>query len=304
MRKRILVCLAAGACLAAASVALAQEKTGPPKVLVIGREVVKPGQGSAHEKWEAGYPAAFAKAKWPTHYLAMTALTGENRVLFLAGYDSIADWEKDFKAQEKNEAFTASMDALNSKDGGFLSEARTAVALYQPDLSYHPPASIAKMRYFLIVSVHVKPGHNEHFEDVRKMVRAAHEKANATDGYAVYHITAGSDGSVYLLIVPMKSLAELDDFPNVHGKAYQDAVGDEGRRKIQELAREGQESSTTAIFAFSPKMSYVTKETIDADPDYWAPKPKAKAAMTEKQAEKQPEKQPEKKAKKKAEKKP
>jgi hypothetical protein len=37
------------------------------KVLQIFREQVKPGKGAAHETVEAGWPKAFAKAKWPTH---------------------------------------------------------------------------------------------------------------------------------------------------------------------------------------------------------------------------------------------
>jgi hypothetical protein len=286
MRKRVLVSLAAGACLAAAGVALAQEKMGPPKVLVIGREVVKPGKGTAHEKWEAGYPAAFAKAKWPTHYLAATALTGESRALFFAGYDSLADWEKDSKAQEKNESLSATLDMLTDKDGGFLTESRNAVAVYQPDLSYHAGVNIGQMRYFWIVSIHVKPGHDKQFEEVRKLVVAAHEKANLADHYAVYHVTAGTPGGHYLIFIPMKSLSELDNFMTVHGQAYKDALGEEGQKKLDEFAAHGQESSETNIFAFSPKMSYVSKETVDSDPDYWAPKPKAKPAAEKKEPEK------------------
>ncbi|MEO7136682.1 MAG: hypothetical protein ABI037_03100 [Gemmatimonadales bacterium] len=52
---------------------------GRPKVLLIFREQVKPGKDSAHEKVEAGWPRAFAKAKWPTNYLAMTTMTGRWR---------------------------------------------------------------------------------------------------------------------------------------------------------------------------------------------------------------------------------
>jgi hypothetical protein len=299
MRKRIFVCLAAGACLATAGVALAQEKSGPPKVLVITREVVKPGKGTAHEKWETGWPAAFTKAKWPVHFLAMTSMTGESRALFLAGYDSLADWEKDIKAQEQNEALYASEEMLGAREGEFLTESRNAVALYQPELSYHADVKLGEMRYFVIFAVHVKPGHDKHFEEVRKIARAAHEKANLGDHYAVYHVTSGAPGGLYLIILPMKSLSELDNFPTVHGKAYQDALGEEGQKKLDEFTTHGQESSESNIFAFSPKMSYVSKETVDSAPDFWAPKPKAKAAVTEKQAEKQPEKKAEKKAEKK-----
>ena len=34
-------------------------------------------------------------------------------------------------------------------------------------------------------------------------------------------------------------------------------------------------STDTVLYAFSPKMSYVSKEFASADPDFWSPKPKA-----------------------------
>jgi hypothetical protein len=282
MRKRFFVCLAAGAFLAAAGVARAQEK-----VLVFSREVVKPGKATAHEKWEAGFPAAYAKANWTTsYYLAMTALSGEPRVLFMAPFNSLADWEKDFKAQEQNEALSATVEMLAEKDGDFLSEVRNAVALYQPDLSYNADFKVGEMRYFVIYSVHVKPGHVNQFEEVRKLMRAAHEKAKVDEHYAVYQLTVGAPAGTYLIIIPFKSLAEYDNFSTEHGKAYQDALGEEGRMKLREFAAQGQESPEINIFAFSPKMSYVPKETVDYDPEFWAPKPKAKPAAEKKKPEK------------------
>ncbi len=82
----------------------------------------------------------------------------------------------------------------------------------------------------------------------------------------------------YLSFQPIKTLAEVDAFSQTHGKAYQEATGDAGRQKLRELASAGTLSSETSIFAFSPKMSYVSKETASADPDFWTPKAVAKAA--------------------------
>ena len=66
--------------------AVAQEPPPPPKVLGVFREFVKPGKsGSVHEKSESAFVQAMTRAKWPTHYLAVTAITGKPRVLFLDG---------------------------------------------------------------------------------------------------------------------------------------------------------------------------------------------------------------------------
>ncbi|MGH9509846.1 MAG: hypothetical protein ACRD2M_07915 [Terriglobales bacterium] len=251
----------------------------PPPVLVIGREVLKTGKAAIHEKWEAGWPRAFAKAKSPSHYLAASSLTGEARVLFLAGFDSMAAWEKDTEANAKNAALSAELNMLTEKDADYLQENRTAVFSYMPELSYQPEIPVAGARYFLIFSIEVKPGHGDHFVATRKIAREAHEKARLSDHYAVYRLVAGRSAGFFLIIVPMKSLAEMDQFPAMHnGKAYQDALGDDGRKKMDDFAAQGVQSNEPQIFAFSPKMSYASKEWIDADPDFWAPKPAPKAA--------------------------
>src|SRR5271167_604682 len=116
--KRLTMLFALGVCLAGAVVAQAQEPMmAPPKVLTVIREVEKPGKGAAHADWETGYPRAYAKANWPTFYIALTATTGAHRILFFTGFDSMASWEKDGNAQEANAALTADIDRLDAKDG-------------------------------------------------------------------------------------------------------------------------------------------------------------------------------------------
>jgi hypothetical protein len=73
----------------------------PAKVLQIIREEVKPGKAAAHEKVEAGWPRAFAKAKWPTHYLAIQSMSGPTEAWFLVGYPSLAAWEKENQNADK-----------------------------------------------------------------------------------------------------------------------------------------------------------------------------------------------------------
>lgn len=282
MLKKVCMLFIAGLCLGGVLWAQAQQAMlTPPKVLVITREVLKPGKGAVHEKWEAGWPRAFAKAKWPTTYLAVASMTGENRALYMTGYESMAAWEADFKAIEKNAALSAELAVLSEKDGDYLTELRTTAFNFRADLSYRPDSALAGTRYFLIVSLMVKPGHGDHFNEIRKIVRQAHEKANLDEHYAVYEAAAGSPGGLRLIFIPMKTLAEADQAPERHGKAYQDALGEEGRKKADEFQAQGLESAESQLFAFSPKMSYVSKEWIDTEPDFWAPKPAKAAAKKE-----------------------
>lgn len=290
MRNKVSCWMAVAVCLGFAASAQAQEAMlKPPKVLTITREVVKPGKGAPHAKWEAGWPRAFAKAKWPVHYLAMSSLTGENRVLFTTGYASLAAWEADATAQDKNAALSAEEAMLAEKDGDFLTESRTAVFTYMPELSYQAEnVPVAGIRGFTIASVHVKPGHGKHFEDIRQMVKAAHEKAGLGDHYSVYQARAGAPNGTYLIFVPMKSLSEADQFDTIHGKSYQDALGEDGQKKLADFAAQGVESSETQFFMFSPSMSYVPKEWVDADKEFWTVKPAAAAKPAAKKEEKKP----------------
>ena len=259
----------------------------PPKVMVIIREVEKPGKTAAHEKWETGWPRAFAKANWPMHYIGASSLTGEPRALFFEPYESMAAWEKDSKAMDKNSTLSAANEALAAKDGEYISEIRTVVCTYMPELSYHPEVPVKGTQVFMVYSIAVKPGHEDQFEDARKAFVAAHQKANLPDHFSVYHIVAGSPGGHYLLFLLMQSLSEEDDFATVHGKGYHDALGEEGQKKMADLANQGTDSTEAQLFRFNPKMSYPSKAWVDADPEFWSAKPAAIAKpMAKKDAEK------------------
>jgi hypothetical protein len=286
MKRGSIVLFAATLLLAFGSTAVAQESTPPPNIVQIFREEVKPGHGAAHARTEAGWPRAFAKANWPTHYLAVTSVTGPPDAWFIAGYESMAAWEQDQKNIEKNTALQAETDRLSEQDSQHLSGVRSVVARYRADLSHRPGVSIPNMRYFSIAVVRVRPGHTEEYEEVRKMVKAAHEKAGLKDNHSVFQVIAGMPSGTFLVFTPMKSLAEVDAGPQLHGESYQAAMGGEdGQKKLRELVSASVITGETQIFAFSPGMSYPSKEWIAADPGYWKPKPVAKpAAAKEKPA--------------------
>src|SRR6266496_3935930 len=127
----------------------------PPKVLQIYREEVKPGKAPAHEVVEAGWPRAFAKANWPTHYIAMTSLTGPNEAWFMTGFDSFAAWEADTRNIDKNPGLKKELDQLEAKDGELRSGGRSVVASFREDLSNQWNVDMPKMRYFRVITFRV-----------------------------------------------------------------------------------------------------------------------------------------------------
>ena len=164
-------------CWGDSAVAVAQETTPPPKVLTVYREFVKPGKfGAAHEKTESAFTQAMKNAKWPTHYLAVSSITGKPRVLFLEGYDSFAAWEKDVLDQQANATLSAANEKASVADGELLSDVDCSALVYSDEYSLRSSVDIPHMRYFEISLYRVRPGHDADWDAIVKMVKAAYEK--------------------------------------------------------------------------------------------------------------------------------
>jgi hypothetical protein len=280
--------------LAIATCIAAQEKSAsmgstPPRLLVIQREFIKPGKaGTVHEKSETAFVQAMARAKWPTHYIALQSLSGKPRALFFLSYDSYESWEKDTQAQEKNATLSTALDRANEADGALLDSSDQGVFTYNADLSLHPVGDLSHMRYLEIWAVSIKPGHWKEWMEINKIYRTAAEKAVPTLHWAVYEGAYGTPNGTYLFFTARKSAAELDRGP-MEEKAIQEALGEENMKKLDEMFAATVSSSESQIFSFSPSMSYAPDELIKGDPDFWKPK---QAAVTPAKAEKKPAGQP------------
>jgi len=269
-------------------IALGQDKPAgkmPPKVLTVFREYTKPGKaGTAHEKTESMFIQAMKQANWPTHYLAVESLSGQSRALFLTGYDSFAAWEKDTLATQKNTALMAALDHASAVDGELLSETDSAALAFREEYSLRPEVDIAHMRYFEISRFQVKQGHDKDWDEIVKLVTAAYKKIPDVH-WAAYSAVYGFPDTTYIIFNPMKSAAEIDkNF--AAGKGFEEAMGEEGMKKLAELSAAAIESSQTNLFAFNPRMSYPADEWVKADPEFWKPKAAAAPAAGKKPAEK------------------
>jgi len=273
--------------------AVAQEKSeamggGPPKVLLIFREFLKPGKmGMTHEKTESLFVQAYAKAKWPTHYFAADSLSGKPRSLFFVGYDSFAAYEKDFLAMQKNSALAAALDRAGVIDGELQSDADAGLFVFNEKYSMRAPADIAHMRYFDIEVFHVKPGHHHEWDEAVKLVKDAYEKIPDVH-WAMFEQMFGGEMGTYVVFTPLKSLAEVDA-SFAQGKQFQENLGMEGMKRLGELERSALVGAAShQLFQFNPRMSYAPEAWVKADPDFWKPKT---ASMAPKKSEKEPAKQ-------------
>ncbi len=243
------------------------QTNSPPPVLWIQRELVKPGKGSAHNDWEAGWPAAFGRANWPTTYLAMTAMSGPNEAWFLIGYPSFDAMEKDIAQMDANAPLTADMKRLGAGEADFVETTRSVLAQYVPELSYRSGVDIAKMRYFQVITYVMKPGHEAEFAKAATLYRDGYTKANIDSHWAIYRVVSGLAEGTFLVFVPFASLSLFDRSPS-YGQAMARALGPAQMSALNKLVTDGVATSQSQVFSLNPKMSYVNKETKAADP-FW-----------------------------------
>lgn len=243
----------------------------PPPLMLFVREEVKPGHGAGHAATESAWTQALVKGKSKDHYLGLSSLTGSSEAWFLMGYTSYADWEAKQNEVDLNPALKAEVDKIAAQDGEHLSGTRSWLGTWRKDLSYGPPVEIGKMRYFRVRTFRVKQGQGKGFEDAVKLALASYEKSGYKASFAIFEIVAGTGSPTYIALRPLKSLADLDSAA-ADEKAYQEALGEDGRKAMQKAFTETVNGVENQLLAFSPKLSFPGPSVIASDPAFWTPK--------------------------------
>jgi hypothetical protein len=287
--------------------AVAQEAAGPPPVLVIAKEEIKPGQMGPHEKNAARFVSIQNKANAETYRLGLTPVSGDdNVVVYLEGYGSFADMEKANKQFEgtlaTNPSLRAEMEQMTQQGADMHASQKTSIAVYRSDLSFHPMPmdAVAKSRYFGVSTSHAKMGHAADYEAWVKELNAGREKANADWIHtAVYQVVTGAPAGTFVTFTLYRSLAEWDEIGakmQERNKAIDAALG--GDAVVKERRKQAAENiadTYSALFAMSPAISRPSPTFMAYDPDFWKTKPaaevKALASKKEKPAPKPAEKQ-------------
>jgi hypothetical protein len=252
----------------------AAAEDGPPNVLVIHREYLKPGKGGMlHDRSESAFVHAFAEAKSPYHYFAMDSLSGLSRSLFFFAYDSFADWEKETAAIASNKELAAKVDQASLMDGDLLASYDVAAMMLRPDLSLNK-GSIDGARYFEITTFVVKPGHLHDFTELSKMYIDTYRKIAPETRWDTFEVMYGNPlptatgGDIFLVFNLMKSLAETDKSIKNSDK-FASELGPAGLQKVSELTAASVQATSTNLFAINPRISNPPSEWVKKDPAFW-----------------------------------
>jgi hypothetical protein len=268
-----------------ASAVLAQD-AGPPKVISLVREEIKPGRGSAHAKSAASFIAAANKANAPLHRIALVPVSGDdNAVVYVQAFDSFADVEASYKQMEEtvaaNAAFKAELDRLDREEIDQHASQRRAYYTLRPELSYEPrtPDQTGKSRFMSIITTRIKPGRVPDYVDYIKSLNVARKKAGVDAHTAVYQVMTGAPTGTFLSFTSMRSLSDIDDIRQrmeQSQKAVEEALGGpdvtkQRRMLLSEIVADGYNT----LYAMEPSLSRPPALIAAADPDFWNPKPAA-----------------------------
>jgi len=282
-RTIVILSLAVGCSYTAAA---QQQSSGSiPKVLQITREYSKPGKnGAAHDKSEGAFVAAFARAKSPTHYIGMTSLSGKQRAIFLTSFASFEAWEKDNENVMKNASLASSLDQAGLKDGDLLDSIDQGVFYFREEMSLRPLTDLSHTRYLDVTVFHVRPGKGPEWEQLGKLATEAYAKGDPEAHWGMFELVYGGEGGTFLLLTARKSLTEVDRQFRME-KQFNDAIGADTLKKINDLYGAAVDSVQSQLFAYDPAMSYVDDSWIKSDPGFWKPAPKMAAKPAAKETD-------------------
>ncbi|MCU1312261.1 MAG: hypothetical protein JWM54_18, partial [Acidobacteriaceae bacterium] len=243
--------------MAGIQTAAAQEAGGPPKILLIDVEYLKTTTSmAAHHKTESAFVDAAKQANAPERWTALASLTGQPRDLFIFGFDSLADYEKNHLSPMSHPELAATIDTLTADDGALLSTSEGALYKYREDLSHKANVEIGKMRYMEITRVQLKPGHGPEWEQYLKMLQAALDKFTPDRHLAVFQSLYGREnGGLWLLFIPLKSLDEADRL-TADREGLTKKMGAADADKFRGLVAASLDHSQRNLFVYDPAMSY------------------------------------------------
>lgn len=244
--------------------------TRQPAYVEIIRELEKPGHAAAHEATEARWAQVNRSAGFPLAYIALAATSGTPEVWWISPFDSFEALGKsnDFGTA----AYKASIARVAMEDGEHITSTIRMQARAVPDATVGEFPEIAKVRIYSVLTVRMRPGHEQAFSEIAKHY-AAIVAGSGVAGWRSYEVIAGAPGGTYLVMSSFPSWAAVDANEAAWGKAMANAGPH--LEAAGKLAAEAIMSSEARYFAVNPRMSLVPKELMDSDP-FWAVKATAR----------------------------
>lgn len=275
MKRRLISGVLLGVCvLSVASVRAQTNQTinaagEPPKILNVVHQLLIPGKGSDYSQLLDRIAQSYEQAQIPVYWMQSQSLTGPYGQMSLNFFDSFAEAEAVNDRLMRAVASRPAIAQMQEQLLGYVSSETNAIAVRRDDISYRAGTiDFSKAHILRVATILVRQGHEQEFAEAIKGLRGAYERLNANAFWATYQVNAGAPSTTFVILMPMRSLKEMDDYI-ARTKQLRDAEGPTVASRLQEIARDAYVSWDSELFMVYPAASHVSPNFAAGDPQFW-----------------------------------
>ncbi|HEY1241630.1 MAG TPA: hypothetical protein VGF16_13785 [Bryobacteraceae bacterium] len=251
--------------------ALAQQApfTPAPQILQIHREQIVPGREPDYMRVETGAVGTESQLNFPHVYLTLQGINQTGDIWYVNGYDTYADLEQLGAQIAANPDITSALNNISTEKADLVADPHAIFARYRDDLSFGRGLSGQRTRYFAISIISSRPGHVRDYADIRRIIRAAHERASSGEIHSVYQVESGMPDGTFLIFTPAATLEDAGNTRQFDQNTFENDLDTQSRARLRELNDAAVVQSETQIFRINPAISFPAKEWMNADPEFW-----------------------------------
>jgi hypothetical protein len=239
-----------------ACAAAAQQAAEPPPIIQVVRKLgtrLPPGR-------------QYASAGAAVNVLGMAAITGPQETWLLECHDS-------FDSIETLDRALAAYFGQTPSDE--LEPARTLIAFYRPGWSYRAEQAVRMLpraHYFHVTIYQIHSGEEAGFGDLIKARRLNLDSVNLDRPDLAYQVISGAPSGTYVFLAPLVSLRTMDDAVATL-PYFAENVARREAKEAEAISAKLEVSRQHLLLRVEPRLSYVSDDFAEADPEFWRGKP-------------------------------
>ena len=125
-----------------------------------------------------------------------------------------------------------------------------------------------RARYFQVSIFRIRPGTEADFSELIRLRRATADVINLDRPDLAYQVISGAPSGTIVFLSPLQTLRNFDDGVNpvpVFAEGLATAKAKDGSR----ISADTEISREHLLFRVEPRVSYVSSDFADVDPDFW-----------------------------------
>ncbi len=245
----------------------------PPQFLNIFRESLKASDIDAYNAIEREAVHTCKRLKCPNTYFAFESGIETRQVWFLSLFDSQEDLDRVAVIYAHNAELHAAMARIAESKKDIVTPPENTVVKYREDLSRDFGVDFPHARVLTITVIRVRDGHLGDFEERQKRINRAagnrdSESAVARPVGLVYQGASADAAQTFFAILPWNNRSAEERSHKLAATKSRDATLE---ADIDRLGDAAIVSSEATSFRIRADFSYLPRDWIAADPDFWSP---------------------------------